>query len=70
MHNAISKCKQGRFNLSTTDKCWYVVRLDDIVIVEDLNWGRIPMTLQAIWHVFKVNLFHLIKFVHCCKLVK
>ena len=28
------------------------------------------MTLQAIWHVFKVNLLHLIKLVHCCELVK
>lgn len=70
MHYAITKRKQGRLNLRSPHEGWYIVRLDDIVVVEDLNRGGFPVTLQAVGYVFKVNLLHLIKLVHCCKLVK
>lgn len=53
MHHAISKRKQGRLNLRSPNKGWYIVRLDDIVVVEDLDRGCDPVTLQTIWHVFE-----------------
>jgi len=69
VHDAVPKREEGISVLGTSDKGWCIIRLNDVIVVENCNLVCGTMPLEPVWYVVKIDFLHLVEFIHGCILV-